>query len=74
MGELVYGLHVPKSRKALQQCAMDRGSVMEPKKPWTPFDYSILTLCVLGGVGLDRPPLGGPFGVFLVAKEVGSGG
>jgi hypothetical protein len=47
---------------------------MELKKPWGSSDCSILTLYVLGYVGLDRPPLGGPSGVFLVVKEVGSKG
>ena len=58
----------------LQQCAVDRGSVLELKKPWASSGYSILTLCMLGYVGLDRPPSGGPSGVFLVVKEVGSKG
>ena len=53
---------------------MDHGGVMELKKPWASFGCSILTLYVLGYVGLDRPPLGGPPGVFLVAKEVSSKG
>ena len=72
MGELVYGLRAPECRWILQQCAMDRGGVLEPKKPWASFDCSVLTLYVSGCVGLVRPPLGGPSGVFLVAKEVGS--
>jgi hypothetical protein len=47
---------------------------MELKKPWASFGFSILTLSVLGGVGLDRSPLGGPSRVFLVVREVGSRG
>jgi hypothetical protein len=47
---------------------------MEPKKPWTSSDCSVLTLCVLGYVGLDWPPPGGPSEVFLVVKKVGSRG
>ena len=74
LGELVYGLHAPESRKALQRHAVDCGGVMEPKKPWTSSSCSVLTLCVSGYVGLDRPPLGGPSRVFLVMKEVGSRG
>jgi hypothetical protein len=72
LGELVYGLHVLESRKALQQRVVDRGGVMEPKKPWTAFSCSVLTLCVSGYVGLDQALPGGPSGVFLVVKEVGS--
>jgi hypothetical protein len=72
LGELVYGLRVSESRRVLQWCAMDRGGVLEPKKPWASSGYSILTLCVLGCVGLDWPSLVGPSEVFLVAKEVGS--
>jgi hypothetical protein len=53
---------------------MDLGGVLEPKKPWASSGYSVLTLCVLGCVGLDRPPPGGPSRVFLVVKEVGSRG
>ena len=74
MGELVYGLRAPESRRVLQRCSVDCGGVVEPKKPWASFGYSVLTLCVLGYVGLDWPPLGGPSGVFLVAKEVSSRG
>ena len=33
LGVLVYGLCVPESRRSLQQCAMDRRGVLEPKKP-----------------------------------------
>jgi hypothetical protein len=47
---------------------------VEPKKPWMSSGYSILTLHVSGCVGLYWPPPGGPSGVFLVAKEVGSRG
>jgi hypothetical protein len=54
--------------------AVDRGCVLEPKKPWTSSDYSVLTLFVSGYVRLDWPSLGGLSGVFLVAKEVGSRG
>jgi hypothetical protein len=53
---------------------MDHGDVLEPKKPWASSGYYVLTLYVSGCVGLDRPPVGGPSGVFLVAKEVGSRG
>ena len=74
LGELVYGLHAPESRRALKQCAVDRGGVMELKEPWASFSCSILSLYVLGYVGLDRPPPGGPSGVFLAMKEVGSRG
>jgi hypothetical protein len=38
------------------------------------FDCSILTLYMSGYVGLDRPPPGGPSGVFLAVKEVDSRG
>ena len=68
----VYGLHEPESRRVLQRCSVDYGVVVEPKKPWVSSSCSILTLCMSGCVGLERPPLGGPSGVFLVAKEVGS--
>ena len=74
MGELVYGLPVPESKRVLQQYGMDRGSVVETKKPWASFDCSILTLCESGYVSLGWPPLGGPSRVFLVAKEVDSRG
>ena len=67
---MVYGLHEPESKRVLQRCAMDRGGVLEPKKPWASFDCSVLTLYVSGCVGLVRPPLGGPSGVFLAVKEV----
>ena len=72
MGELVYGLHAPESRRALQQRVVDHGGVVEPKKPWASSGCSVLTLCVSGYVGLDQPPLGGPSRVFLAVKEVGS--
>ena len=52
--------------------SMNHGGVMEPNKPWVSSGHSVMTLCVLGYVSLDRPPLGGPFGVFLAVKEVGS--
>jgi hypothetical protein len=48
---------------------MDRGGVVEPKKPWASSNYSFLTLCVSGYVDLDRPLSGGPSGVFLEVKE-----
>jgi hypothetical protein len=35
---------------------------------------SVLTLCVLGYVGLDWPPPDGPSRVFLAVKEAGSRG
>jgi hypothetical protein len=56
LGELVYGLYAPESRRALQRHVVDHGGVVEPKKPWASFGYSVLTLCVSGYVGLDRPP------------------
>jgi hypothetical protein len=56
LGELVYGLHAPESRRILQRCAVDHGGVMEPKKPYASSNYSVLTLCVSGCVGLDLPP------------------
>jgi hypothetical protein len=59
---------------ALQQCAMDRGRVVEPKKPWASSDCSVLKLCMSGYISLHRPPLGGPSRVFLAVKEVGSRG
>ena len=74
LGRSVYGLHALESRRVLQQCSMDRGGVVEPKKPLASSGCSVLTLCVSGCVGLDQPPLGGPSGVFLLAKEVGSRG
>jgi len=74
LGELVYGLLAPESRKVLQRCAVDLGGVLEPKKPWALFSYSILTLYVSGCVGLDQPPLVGPSGVFFMEKKVGSRG
>jgi hypothetical protein len=74
LGELVYGLRALESRRVLQRCAVDRGGVLETKKPWASFGCSVLTLCMSGYVGLDRPPLGGPCGVFLVAEEVSSRG
>ena len=46
-------------------------TIVEPKKPWVSSGCSVLTLCMLGCVGLDRPPLGGPSRVFLEEKEVG---
>jgi hypothetical protein len=72
LGGSVYGLLVPESRRVLQQRSLDRGSVMELKKPWVLSSCSVLTLCMSCCVGLDRPPLDGPSGVFLVATEVGS--
>jgi len=71
---LVYGLHVLESRRVLLQRSVDRGDVMEPKKPWASSGCLVLTLYVPSGVDLDRPPLGGPSIVFLVAKEVDSRG
>jgi hypothetical protein len=65
---------VLESRRVLQRCSVDRGNAVEPKKPWASFDFSVLTLCVSASVGLDRPPLGEPFEVFLVAKEISSRG
>jgi hypothetical protein len=58
----------------LQRCAVDRGGVVEPKKPWALSGCSVLTLYMLGCVGLDRRPLGGPSGVFSAVKEVDSRG
>ena len=71
MGELVYGLHATESKRVLQRCAMDRGFVLVLKKPWASSCCSVLTLYMSGYVSLDRPPLGGPSGVFLAVKEVG---
>ena len=71
MGRLVYGLHEPESRRVLQRCFVNHGSVVEPKKPWASSGCSVLTLYVSGYVALDRPPLGGPSGVFLAVKEIG---
>jgi hypothetical protein len=51
---------------------MDHDGVLEPKKPWASSNCSVLTLCVLGGVGLNWPPLDGPSRVFLVVMEAGS--
>jgi hypothetical protein len=56
LGDGVYGLHAPESKRVLQQCSVDRGGVMEPKKPWASSGYSVLTLCVSGYVSLDQPP------------------
>jgi len=73
-GGCVYGLHVLESRRVLQRRSVDGGGVVEPKKPWASSRCSVLTLYMLGCVGLDLPPLGGPSGVFLVMNEVGSRG
>ena len=70
----VYGLHAPESRRALLRCAMDRGGVVEPKKPWASSGCSVLTLYVTSCVGLDQPPPGGCSRVFLAVKEVSSRG
>jgi hypothetical protein len=32
-GGRVYGLHALESRRVLQRCSVDRGDVVEPKKP-----------------------------------------
>jgi hypothetical protein len=53
---------------------MDRGGVVELKKPWASSGCFVLTLCVLGCIVLDRPPPSGPSEVFLVAMEVSSRG
>jgi hypothetical protein len=53
---------------------MDRAGVLEPKKPWASSGHCILTLCMLGGVSLDQPPLGETFWSVLVGEEVGSMG
>jgi hypothetical protein len=74
LGAIVYSLHAPEYRSALQQCAVDHGVVVELKKPWASSDCSVLTLCVSNCVGLDRPALGGPSRVFLAVKEVSSRG
>jgi hypothetical protein len=37
---------VLESRRVLQQRSVDRGGVMELKKPWASSGYSVLTLCV----------------------------
>jgi hypothetical protein len=74
LGELVYGLHTSESRRALQRHIGNGGGVVELKKPCASFGCSVLTLCVSGCVSLDRPPLGGPSGVFLAMKQVGSMG
>jgi hypothetical protein len=66
-------VHVPEFRRILQRCSMDRDNVVELKRPWASFGCSILILYMSGYVSLDRPPLGGPSGVFLVAKEVAPG-
>jgi hypothetical protein len=39
LGEQVYGLHAPESRRALQRRAVDRGGVVELKKPWASSGY-----------------------------------
>jgi hypothetical protein len=74
LGERVYGLHPSESRRALQRCAVDRGSVVEPKNPGALSGCSVLTLCVLGCISLDRRPPGRPSGVFSAVKEVDSRG
>jgi hypothetical protein len=53
---------------------MDRGRVVEPKKPWASSGCSVLTLCVPSYISLHRPPPSGPSRVFLAVKEVGSRG
>jgi hypothetical protein len=45
----------------LQRRSMNHSGVVEPKKPWASSGCSVLTLCMLGCVGLDRP-LGGEGG------------
>jgi hypothetical protein len=52
-GGCVYGLHAPESRRVMQQRPMDRGGVVEPKKPWASSGCFVLTLCMSGYVGLD---------------------
>jgi hypothetical protein len=56
LGDGVYGVHASESKRVLQQRSVDRGSIVEPKKPWASFGYSVLTLCVSGYVSLDWPP------------------
>jgi hypothetical protein len=55
----------------LQRRSMDRGDVVEPKKPRGSFGCSVLTLYVSGYVGLDWPPTSASSGGFLVVKEAG---
>jgi hypothetical protein len=42
------------------------------KKPWASSGWLVLTHRVPGCVDLDRPPLGTPSVVFLVARDVGA--
>jgi hypothetical protein len=72
VGELVYGLHALEYKRSLQRRAVDRGVIVEPKKPCVSSSCSVLTLCVSGCVGLDQSPPGGPYGVLLAVKEVSS--
>jgi hypothetical protein len=58
LGRAIYGLHASESRRVLQRCSMDRGGVVEPKKPWVSSSCSVLTLYMSGCIGLDWPPLG----------------
>jgi hypothetical protein len=47
---------------------------LRAEEAWASSGCFVLTLCVLEGVGLDRPPQVRRFGVFLVVKEVSSMG
>jgi hypothetical protein len=58
LGELVYGLHVPESKRALQRRAVDRDSVVEPKKPWALSSCSIRKVAFVRKVAGNAMPKG----------------
>jgi hypothetical protein len=68
------GFYVHRSLGGLAAVRHGPSRCLRAEEAWASSGCFVLTLCVLEGVGLDRPPQVRRFGVFLVVKEVSSMG